>query len=118
VRATYEAHRERIGVRASIDATARDTNLSAEVVSWILGFDRLPNMNASTIFGPCGRFRIDPVWIDGQCIAHDLFDAEAGHSPPRVGRFVFASEAFAAAARRVAPADRERTSQGERWRPL
>jgi hypothetical protein len=72
----------------------------------------------SAIFGPCGRFRIDPVHGEGGAvIAHDLFDAEAGHPPPRLGRHTFAVDAFVAAARRVEPDHKARTAAGERWIP-
>jgi hypothetical protein len=63
-------------------------------------------VNGPTIFGPCGRFMIRPEWHEGQTVAFVLFDAEGkagGGLSVKVGRFQWATDAFARAAWMLGP---------------
>jgi len=76
--------------------------------------------NGATIFGPFSRFRIDPVFFNGELTAYDLFDAENTSNSgvaQRIGRHKYAGDAFAAAALRVLPEWRQATADGASFIP-
>ena len=84
----------------------------------------MPYTNASVVFGPLARFRIDPVFADKATawervvVGWDLFDAERYNPAERyIGLYAKDRAAFRAASLLVDPAHREATAAGENFDP-
>lgn len=68
------------------------------------------------IFGPWSRFRIEPVYHNGNISHYELFDVES--SEPFVGRYTYATDAFSAASTKVPAPWRDRTKDGISFVPV
>jgi len=88
----------------------------------------MPYTNASVLFGPLARFRIDPVFADKATawervvVGWELFDAERynyanASSASYIGLYAKDRAAFRAASLLVDPAHREATAEGDNFDP-
>jgi len=88
----------------------------------------MPYTNASVVFGPLARFRIDPVFADKATawervvVGWELFDAERynyanASSASYIGLYAKDRAAFRAASLLVDPAHREATADGINFDP-
>lgn len=67
------------------------------------------------IFGPFSRFRIEPVYHNGNISHYELYDVE--NSDSFLGRFTYATDAFSFASNKVSPDCMERTKDGISFKP-